>query len=73
MEVIEEQHPGHAVYLSPRYIKKLNPIMQKKLRGPSMGQFQVFTRTKDSREEIGTRAMEEILSGGATPPSSALP
>jgi hypothetical protein len=38
-----------------------------------MGKFQVFTRTKDSREDIGNAAMDELLSGGTSPPSSALP
>jgi|LauGreDrversion4_2_1035121.scaffolds.fasta_scaffold79981_4 hypothetical protein len=33
-----------------------------------MGKYQVFTRTKDSKDELG-----EILSGTNTPPGTALP
>jgi hypothetical protein len=38
--IIEEQSAQPTgVYLSPRYIKKLNPINQKNLRGANMGKF----------------------------------
>lgn len=58
--------PSHAVYLSPRYIKKSNPILTKNFKAPNMGKFQVFTHARDSKDD-------ETLMGVMTPPGTALP